>query len=263
MSFRKYFLVIIFLFPFLLTHASMYSNADPHFSSVVRPILDCAQELSDAFAKGDRKQIPIISIGGCPGIGKTVFTQKLLAALTAEGISAKILKIDDYNKDNQTRATYGTGWDPRHLDFVGMHALLAKVVDGQLEIEKPTLDEVTREKGLEMLDLQGVTLALIDGHYALGTTPPLDFFQYADLGIYIEAKREDIFNWRWGREQKKTKPRTFDHFTRYMQDIFYDFEQNVAPTISSARFIIHKDIEHNYSLTDIEASAQPRCVGED
>lgn len=227
--------------------AETLNAVDPSFMLLCEPMLLQAQELSDSYQTGNLKKIPILAIGGCPGVGKTVFAEKMKRALQEKGIQAAILKMDDFIKDTKTRSEYGTGWDIRHFDAQDLHQTMLKITSEEKKISKPTLSEVTREKGSEVLDLQGVTLLIVEGLYALSTESSLGFFDYANLGVYLEANLEDVYMWRWERELKKRAPKTPEHFKRHMDDIIKDFILHVATTKSVANYIITKDQGHNYT----------------
>lgn len=222
-----------------------YSNQE--FETVCQPIFNFAHSIHATTPDG---KIAILAIGGCPGVGKTVFTEQLSKALNNQGIPTLIFKMDDYIKDKKKRDQYGTGWDIRHLDVNALHEDLLKISQGEMIIIKPTLDEVTREKGFETLDLSKVRMILIEGLYSLSTIPPINYFQYADGGIYISAKEEDIFQWRWEREIRKSKPKTLDQFRKHMEDIFLDFHSNVEPTQNNANYIIYKNKDHIYTVNN-------------
>lgn len=222
---------------------ALYSTQE--FTVVCRPIIDLAKTISYSSQDG---KISVLAVGGCPGVGKTFFAEKLSTILNEEGILTIVIKMDDYIKDKKTREQYGTGWDVRHLDSESLHRDLMKIFNGETIITKPTLDEVTREKGIETLNLSHVRLIILEGLYSLSMIPPIDYFKYANAGIYMSGDEEDIFKWRWYRETKKSKPKTFEQFKKHMQDIFQDYHLHVEPTKSAANYVVQKDENHHYRL---------------
>lgn len=235
----------LFIKLILIFSMSLIYSLEDNFKDLCKPIVEVASSL---LYSNPNDKIPIIAIGGCPGVGKTFFAEKLKTLLSSEKLVVVILKIDDFIKDKKTREQYGTGWDPRHLDSEALHRMLEKISTGELLITKPTLDEVSREHGTETINLSNVDLILLEGLYALSDNSPMNYLKYSKLGIYISADEEHILNWRWERETKKVNPKTFEQFKKHMEDMFLDYHLNVKPTKKNAHIIINKDKTHNYYL---------------
>jgi uridine kinase len=130
---------------------------------------------------------------------------------------------------------------------------LTSVCEGQNEIVKPTINQLTKEMGQETLQLANVDCVLFEGSYTLGDFPPMNFLQYADLAIYLESSLENIYDWKWQRELKKSSPRSPQSFFNHMMEILKDFAFHVYPIRKNADYIVHIDFFHHYLITDCEA----------
>lgn len=191
---------------------------------------------------------PIVAIGGCPGVGKTVLTKKIYTALQEKGIRSQILPLDDFNLSPEERLKIGTEWDIRHLKVTELHACLSSIFAGASQVQKPFTNQLTGEAGYEFVSLEDIDLILFDGLYTLCDIPPLNFFDYCETGIFLDADVEDIRKWKWERELRKNKPRTPEQFVKHMEVIFNEFNQNVSYSRKNAYFIIQADSEHHYQL---------------
>ncbi len=76
----------------------------------------------------------------------------------------------------------------------------------------------------------------------------MNYLQYADLAVYLEASMESIYCWKWERDLKKTTPRTSPEFFHHMHLSVEDFAIYIYPTRKNAHFIIHIDPLHHYSV---------------
>lgn len=197
--------------------------------------------------------IPIISIGGSAGVGKTYFSLDLCKRLRERGIRCVVLHLDHFNLSPEERRKLGTEWNPGHLQTNQVHRALSAIAAGCKQIEKPFCNQLTGEIGTEILDLADVDLVLFDGIYSLSTEPPLDFFCYCNAGVFLESEEENITAWKWQREQKKAHSRTPEQFAKHMEEILFDFHQNIISSKRNATFIFHKDSDHQLTITN-EAS---------
>ncbi len=212
------------------------------------PLVEIVEKIAIEHRLDPSTPVPIVAIGGCPGVGKTYFTNELLARLEEKGWHVAILPIDHFNLSPEERRRIGTEWDPRHLQSGKLHQVLAAIAEGQRQVIKPFCYQLTAAAGEEVLDLREVDLLLFEGLYALCTQEPLHFFSYCAIGIYLEADEADISSWKWQREMKKASPRSPEQFVKHMEDIFSDFHQNVSPSKENATFILYKNSEHQYKL---------------
>lgn len=212
------------------------------------PLLKTLIEIANIHHQDPSKTIPLVAIGGCPGVGKTYFTNKLLLELQKNGVDCMVLPLDHFNLSPEERRKIGTEWDMRHFKMQELHECLAQIFSGAKTIQKPTYQQLTGEIGVESLELNTVDLILFDGLYALCSVPPLNFFDYCSVGIFLEAEEADISAWKWERELKKTQHRTPEQFLKHMEALLADYHQNIEYSKSNARFVIRKNSDHAYTL---------------
>ena len=194
---------------------------------------------------------PIVSIAGCPGVGKSTLAKNLQKRLSDRGVRSAIISLDEFGKSQEDRKVLTSELDPRRIYWDQIHLALTKVkMGGKLKL--PSINQLTKERGEKILDLDEVDVILFEGSYALGHFSPIDFLQYADYAIYIETDLENIYDWKWEREFKKTISRTSKAFFFHMKEIMQDFAFHVYPTRKNANKVLHIDAKHNFSLEDSE-----------
>ena len=220
------------------------------------PLVEYLVDIATQHKVDQTKAVPLIAIGGCPGVGKTYFTKNLSLELHERGVNCMVLSLDHFNLSPEERRIIGTEWDIRHFKVSELQYCLASIYFGEKLISKPTYNQLTGEFGSEVLDLNNIDLILFDGLYALCTKPPINFFDYCLAGIFLEANKSDIYSWKWEREQKKVKHRTKEQFAKHMEVLFYDYHQNIEDSKKNASFLIKKDSKHNYEL-EIQCSDMP------
>lgn len=196
---------------------------------------------------------PIIAIGGCPGVGKSTLAQLLQVELAELGIVSVTISLDHYGLSQNERKQFASELDPRRIQWGKLHSNLTSIRKGETKIIKPIINQLTKEMGEETLNLANVDCILFEGLYALADFSPMNFLQYADLTMYIEASSENIYDWKWQRELKKSAPRSAQEFFFHMMEIWQDFAFHVYPTRKNADLIIHADFFHHYSITNDEA----------
>ncbi|MFI5342756.1 MAG: hypothetical protein ACHQUC_00880 [Chlamydiales bacterium] len=214
------------------------------------PLLDYLTEMANHHRKNPTEPIPIVAIGGCPGVGKTYLNQLIFQELQQKSVRCAILPLDDFVLSPEEFMKLGVESDQNHRWFKrdALHACLSLIHSNVRLLETPTRDQRTQEVGLRMLDLSECDLLFFEGSYALCTREPLHFFIYAKAGIFIEASAEDIYQWKWEREQTRVVPRTAEKFAKSMEIVFSDFNQHIAYSKENARFVIRKDHLHRYTL---------------
>lgn len=60
--------------------------------------------------------------------------------------------------------------------------------------------------------MRNVDCVIFEGSYALSNHLFMDVLQYADHAFYIETPLQNIYGWKWERENKKQKPREENSF---------------------------------------------------
>lgn len=245
MKAKRFFCLTLISFTLL---SPPHSKAEETISKALSPILEYLTDIASQHQQNSSEPVPIIAIGGCPGVGKTYLTQFLLSSLQAKGVKCFALPLDHFNLPLEERKKIGSTWDYRHLKIIELHHFLAETCHGKKILEKPIYDQMTGEMGSELVDLTNINLVLFEGLYALCSESPLNFFDYCRGGIFIEAKESDIVKWRWEREQKRTHPRTDEELKKHIAALLEEFHQRIAYSKKNATFVIKKDSSHGYII---------------
>lgn len=243
--FKSYWFFLILVFTSFTTPAAEQSE---QYESL-KFIIELGHKLATDYQNGSLKTIPVIAFGGRPGAGKSYISNLICEILRSEGVRSIVFRQDHFNKDQEERAKYDTDWDYRHLDFESMHRVLRQIARGEQFISKPYMDQMTKERGVEIWNAQKINLVILDGSYAVSSKSPIDFLQYVSIGVYIEADELNARKWKWERELLRKNPRTLDEFESHMVDIDNDYDQNIGPSKPNAVYIIYKDSCHRYSVS--------------
>lgn len=204
-------------------------------TTMVKNLVSLAQD----HAAYPEKKIPVVGIGGCPGIGKTIFTKALAKELKQQGISSLTIHFDDWTNPAESR-------QEGYFNLKGVHAFFTAFLEGQKQIEKPTSAEFDDLYSKETIDLTHTDMVLFEGLFALSSKDPMDYARYCDKGIYLDASDEDI--WKWKRERPSTVERTAEEFAKHMEAVFNCHRESIAPFKSQATWVVHKTSDHGYSL---------------
>lgn len=237
-----YFLLFLSFF-----FSTVISGSEPKLE-VLTPIVETLVDIAEQHRLDRSKTVPLIAIGGCPGVGKSHLTKNLLNTLQNHGVHCIILPIDDFILSHEERRKIGTEWDIRHFKASEIHDCLAAIFSGAKIVKKPTWNQLAGDIGCEVIDLNNIDLILFEGQYALCSRPPLNFFDYCQFGVFLEGSEFDVYGWRWEREQKKTQPRTKEQYVKHMEAVLLDYHQNIEYSKKNASFLIKKDSKHNYEL---------------
>jgi len=209
------------------------------FPASLAPIAQELARLAQDHAKCPSQKIPVIGIGGCPGIGKTIFTKVLSQELQKQGISSTTVLFDDWTNPAESR-------QKGYFDLEGIHTFFQNFMKSQQSIQKPTSAEFEDLYSTEVLDLSRVDIILFEGCFTLCGKDPMNYIQYCDKGIYLDAEDADIS--RWKRERPSTVQRTNEEFAEHMRNTFNAHREYIAPFKSQATWVVHKAPDHSYSL---------------
>lgn len=241
----KYPFLILALLIFFTTPGNARSEESVDIE--LRPIIDAIQKMQTI-----ENRPLIIAIGGCPGVGKSTISKLLQDELFKLDIVSAIVQLDHYGLSQEERKQFSSELDPRRIQWNKLHNNLTSIYNGENQIIKPTINQLTKEMGEETVQLTNVDCVLFEGTYVLSDFTPMNFLQYADLKVYLETPLENIYDWKWQRELKKSSPRTPQAFFHHMLEILQDFAFHVYPTRKNADYIIHVDFLHHYSITNDE-----------
>lgn len=258
---KTYKSLILYLTLFIIIAAPCTSwTAESASDALKRIIKDIEQTIISKKEKIHQRTPPIIAIGGCPGVGKSTLARLLQTELNKVKINSVVISLDHYGLSQVERKQFKSELDPRRIRWDKIHETLQSICEGQKKITKPVIDQLTKERGEETLDLEQIDCILFEGSYALGDFSPIDFRQYMDIAIYLEASLENIYDWKWQRELKKDKPRKPEEFFHHMTEILRDFAFHVYPTKKNAQYLIQADCFHCYSVLEyknIEERPEP------
>ena len=233
---------LLFLSLFLVFYSQIFSLSIPH--QIMEDIHEKSLNKSENF--------PIIAIAGCPGVGKTTFAMDLAENLSRKGVRSIIISFDHFGKIGEERKGLRNELDIERIRWKELHRVLQDIKHGKKYIKKPIINQLTKERDEEILDLENVDVIFFEGMYTIAKEPPMKLLAYVDLGIYLESTTENICKWKWERENKKTHPRTFSEFEIHMTLIFEDFIKFVYPTKQNADWVLFVDDHHE--LTVISSS---------
>lgn len=207
------------------------------FPSSLLPVLKEVMQVKENIPATLSSKIPVISIGGCPGVGKTHITRLFSQELTERGLSCVVIHFDDWTNPAENRQN-------GYFNLQGIHEFFQALLSGTRVINKPTSAEFVDEYGQETLDLRKTDIVLFEGLSALSAKDPINYFSYCDFGIFVDAPREDITHWK--RTRPCTVPRTDEEFAQHMVAVFGYHEENIEPFKKNANWVIEKDRSHNY-----------------
>jgi uridine kinase len=239
---KLFFLPLIFLFFIFSANTAEHSRS---LDSLEEYLLYVIQH------RDKSKPVPIVAIGGCPGVGKSYLAKDLKKRLQKRHFICQILALDDFNLSSEERKKMAILWDIHHFKLSELHECLNAIHSGKKIIFKPTYDQITGKTSSEILNLTHTDLVLFEGLYALCSKEPLNFFHYCEFGVFLEANEADVYLWKWQREQKKIHPRTEEEYAKHTQSLLTEYHKNIEYSKKNAIFFINKDSDHNYQIQSL------------
>lgn len=222
----------------VLPPPSIHFSIEAAYCPALRPVVDDLRQLAQNHALYGGK-IPVVGIGGCPGVGKTYVTEILKKDLELRGVSCLVIHFDDWTNPPEKMHEH-------YFNLNGIHHFFAQMASGQQVISKPVVNEFTDARSEETVDLTHVDLILFEG---LATITPLDefnFAQYSERHILVDAPWESITEWK--RARPCTTSRTEEEFAAHMGLIKMFYDAYITPFRNQAHWIIEKDANHGYHL---------------
>lgn len=216
-------------------------------SSINGVVPDAIIENIEYILNSDRK-IPIVAIGGCPGVGKSTLATILLQELSEKSIRSIILSFDAFGKTQEEKNGLRNELDIMRIRWDDLYSVLEEIRVGNKKIKIPKINQLTKERTEEILNLEEIDLIIFEGMYTLSNTDFIRLRPYADLGIYMETTAENICLWKFEREMKKTTPRTIEQFEAHMVLIFEDFIRFVYPTRQNADWVVFANNQHELTV---------------
>jgi uridine kinase len=221
------------------------------FSSINATVPEPIIENIESIIKKEKK-IPIIAIGGCPGVGKSTFATILLEDLSQKNIHCLILSFDDFGKTLEEKKALKNELDIKRIRWDDLYSVLEAIKVGEKKIKIPKIDQLTQKRSERVLNLDEIDLIIFEGMYTLSNSNKIKLQSYANLKIYMETTTENICQWKWEREKKKTNPRTREQFEAHMALIFEDFIQFVYPTKQNADWIVFANDQHQFFVSRLK-----------
>lgn len=200
------------------------------------------------YILNSERKIPIIAIGGCPGVGKSTFATLLLQELSKKNICSIILSFDDFGKTQEEKKGLRNELDIMRIRWNDLYSVLEQIKLGNKRIKIQKINQLTKERTEKILNLDEIDLVLFEGMYTLSNTDDIRLQPYVDLSVYMETTTENICQWKWEREKKKTTPRTMEQFEAHMVLIFEDFIRFVYPTKQNADWVVFANNEHELTV---------------
>lgn len=213
----------------------------PAFPASLDPLASDLHALAREHSQNSDQKIPVVGIAGCPGVGKTTITNLLAKKLRSEGISCVVIRFDDWTNPKEARQN-------GYFNLQGVHDFFQAFLKRQARIEKPVDDEFSDRQWREVVDLTQVDLILFEGLFALSRQEPaLNYSQYCDKGIFVDASETDITDWKMKRPG--APERTEEEWKEHMAQVFACYHASIEPFKSDAAWIVSKDAHHGYNLS--------------
>lgn len=224
----------------LVGHVVSNSACPSSCPASLNPLLSDLKALAQKHLEDPQKKIPVVGIGGCPGVGKTTLAMQLKNALEHQGISCALVRFDDWTNPPAKAGKEG------YFNFSGIHAFFQALAAGQLVLEKPLLDEFTQTHLKQVVDFQKIDLILFEGLFALTRQIGLNYFQYCDGGVFVKAMKENIAEWKKNRPTQES--RTEKEWAEHLETVFNAYDRFIAPYEYLASWTIFKNGNHGYTL---------------
>ncbi len=165
----------------------------------------------------------ILTIDGLDGSGKSTFCRQLFDALTAGGIAAVPIRVDDFRTpvDWAGVSAEASAYYDSYYDLAACDRTLRTFLAGERSVEVPVYD-VAREQrtGTRTIPLEGVSVAVIEGVFPLrmksAAAGTLIFLEISEAEARRRIVRRDVAKGRTEAEiVRRIDQRYFPSQTRY------------------------------------------------
>jgi len=226
-------------------------NPDYAFRMTIIPIIEQTKQLAKLFKKNKLHSMPIVSVAGCSGAGKTHFARLFNTILRDEGLNVFLLEQDNFLQYD------GNFNDPMphinpFLKWKQVHQVMEEIKKGSTEITMPFLNRATMPYSIEYrtVNLSEIDVILFEGTYSLGDDDSYNFFKHCNLGIFLDTSPANSAQWVKDREQNR-----LPHLQRSPEKLEKDihaelqrYHNYVVPSKKNASFIIYKEKKNKYSV---------------
>lgn len=228
----------------------MMQNIDAYNEKIMAPIIEQAQSLADQHKQNKLPSIPIISITGSKGSGKSYFARHLQQILINHGCHVTMINQNGFVPYKEIDP-HGLPIDPR-FKWHELHTVLQKIIAGISPIDIPFRDKSTHPFTIayKSIDFADTNLVIFDGTFALTDATTYNFMPYATFGVFIKTSDENLYRWRWQRHLRNQieLQKTPEQFNRDFMHNMETYQKYILPTEQYAQYIISKDAEHRYTL---------------
>jgi uridine kinase len=247
----------------LLTHFSDGGDTQAKKKLKIDPVLfdEAAKFILKDYDRMVHTGVYVVGVAGGAGVGKTTFAVILKQALEIRGKKVMVRGIDEFIKSKKERIELeNKEWDEHHVRLSALRSFMRSVKSGEKKISRIKYVR-SPEPGLreDTVDLAGVDIVILEGIYALVEENRLgNIVEFMDFPIYMEARREDMKNWRFEQEFEKASPRSLSQMERHWREgILPDLSRNILPSKANAVLVIHVDLEHNMELEIVPGNTVP------
>jgi len=226
-------------------------DQDQELKVTIQPILEQIKKLAKQYRKKKLTSVPIISVAGCSGAGKTHFSGQLKKILADEGFNVFLLEQDNFLQYDQGFADPIEHINP-FLKWTQVHEIMQQIKNGVSCISMPHLNRNNMPYIVEhtSVDLSAIEIVLFEGTYSLGDADTYNFFTYCNLGIFLDTCPANSSQWVKDREKTRLPhlQRTKDKLENDIHAELQRYHKFVVPSKKNASFILYKEKKDQYSV---------------
>ena len=220
-------------------------------AEVFEPIRERVEPFLRQYRAAYRTGRPVIAVTGCSGVGKSYFSRMLCSYFNKMGIKTRILKYDDFF-DPEPFEGAKNELHPR-FDWLRAHAFIQKIVGGEEVLEKPVWDNTGPKpfKKMEVFDLRGIELLIVEGILALCDENTYDLEKYSDVRVLLDAEDHSIIDWDW-RRARYLETDSITEFIKLRTRELSEYRVLLEAAWPHADFVIKKEGDHTYHISNLK-----------